>query len=171
MSLVQRAFAQLERLLEIVICLCLLAMTAVTLLDVVGRYLLNSPLAGGYEIAEMLMGLTVFAALPLVSRTEGHLTVSLLTDGLSGTTRRIHRIAMLIVSQVALAFIAWRMGVQSGIVAHSRATTGSLQIPLWPIVWMMSALAWCAASLVFFMTVQAISEAKRGAGDRSGRAE
>jgi TRAP-type C4-dicarboxylate transport system permease small subunit len=106
-----------ERFLGAVISLCLLAMTGVTVIDLVWRYFFSAPLKGGYEISDMLMGLTVFAALPLASRAESHLIVSLLTDRLTGAPDRdpdrVLRCA-------ALAFIAWRMGVQASIVQKSK---------------------------------------------------
>jgi hypothetical protein len=70
-----RALALDERLLEDVISLALIAMTGVTVIDVAGRYLFGAPLQGGYEISELMMGLTVFAALPLATRAEGHLAI------------------------------------------------------------------------------------------------
>jgi TRAP-type transport system small permease protein len=151
-----RVWLWIERFLEAVISLCLLAMTGVTVIDVVGRYFFNAPLKGGYEISEMLMGMTVFAALPLASRAESHLTVSLLTDRLNGKARRVHRIVILIVSVAALAFIAWRMGVQASIVQNSKQATGSLQIPLWPIARVMSVLAWLSALVAAVLTGRAL---------------
>ena len=42
-----RLWQGIERALEAVIALCLLAMVALTVLDVAGRYFFNAPLAGG----------------------------------------------------------------------------------------------------------------------------
>ena len=42
-------------LIQAVISLCLIAMTGITVVDVAGRYFLNAPLKGGYEISEMIL--------------------------------------------------------------------------------------------------------------------
>ena len=161
----------LERGLEAVISLCLIAMTGITVVDVAGRYFLNAPLKGGYEISEMMMGLTVFAALPLATRAESHLTVGLLTERLAGNARRVHRIVILIVTVGALAFIAWRMGVQADILARSQAASGSLQLPLWPVARAMSVLGWLACAVSAVLTARALMGLDRDAHAAKGSLE
>ena len=160
-----------ERLLETVIVLCLIAMTAVTITDVAGRYFFSAPLQGGYEISELLMGLTVFASLPLATRAEGHLAIGLLTDQLHGRARRFHRIVILIVTLFSLAFIAWRMGVQADILARSEAASGSLQLPLWPVARVMSWLAWLSAIVAAVLTLRALAGLDKDAHSARGSLE
>ena len=57
------------RLLTIVSATLLFGMMALTFADVVGRYFLNAPITGAHEIIAFMLGLTIFTALPLVSRT------------------------------------------------------------------------------------------------------
>jgi TRAP-type C4-dicarboxylate transport system permease small subunit len=161
----------IEKLLEAVISLCLLAMVAVTVIDVAGRYFFNAPLSGGYEMSELLMGLTVFAALPLASRAESHLAIGLLTDRLTGNARRWHRIVILFISALGLGFIGWRMGVQAMIVKGSMASTGSLQIPLWPGAAVMSALGWLSCIVTTALLVRALAGFDRDAHAAKGSLE
>lgn len=167
----QAIWRWLERGLEAIISLCLIVMTGLTVVDVAGRYFLNAPLRGGYEISEMLMGLTVFAALPLATRAEAHLTVGLLTERLAGNARRIHRIVILLVTVGALAFIAWRMGVQADILARSKAASGSLQLPLWPVARAMSVLGWLACAVSVMLTLRALMGLDREAHAAKGSLE
>ncbi|MCB1342013.1 MAG: TRAP transporter small permease [Pseudooceanicola sp.] len=152
-----RSWRWVEHFLEGVISLCLVAMAGLTVIDVAGRYFFNAPLKGGYEISELLMGLTVFASLPLATRAESHLTISLLTDRLRGGFRRWHRIVILIVTCAALAFIGWRMGVQAGIFYNSKIASGSLQLTLWPFAAIMAVLAWLSAAVALVLTLRALA--------------
>lgn len=145
-----------ERLLEAVMATFVLAMAVITVIDVIGRYFFNAPMAGGYEIVQYLMALSVFAALPLATRAEGHLTIDLFTGRLRGRTKRVHRVVILIVSTVIIAFLAWRMGVQAGHMARGNATSGAMGFPLAPLAWVMTALAWLAALVSVIMSVQAL---------------
>ncbi|MDP2087371.1 MAG: TRAP transporter small permease [Gemmobacter sp.] len=160
-----------ERVLEGVISLALIAMAAVTVIDVAGRYLFNAPLQGGYEISELMMGLTVFAALPLATRAESHLAIGLMTDRLHGRARRVHRIVILLSTVAALAFIAWRMGVQAQILHRSEAATGSLQLPLWPLAGVMAGLAWLATVVAVVLVLRAFAGLDRDAHAAKGSLE
>lgn len=166
-----RLWVGIERGLEAVIGLCLLAMVALTVFDVGGRYFFNAPLSGGYEIAEILMGLTVFAALPLASRAENHLAIGLLTDRLKGSARRWHRIAILAISAAGLGFIGWRMTVQAGIMYGSMASTGSLRLPLWPVAGVMAALGWLSCLVTLVLLARALAGLDRDAHAAKGSLE
>jgi len=160
-----------ERFLEVAISLCLLVMVAVTVVDVAGRYFFNAPLSGGYEISEILMGMTVFASLPLASRAENHLAIGLLTDRLSGGARRWHRIMVLAISVAALAYIGWRMGVQTGIMFNSKATSGSLRLPLWPVAGIMAVLGWLSCAVTAVLLGRALIGLDREAHAAKGSLE
>lgn len=152
-----RLWAIVERMLEALMAAFLLAMALITGADVVGRYFLNAPIPGGYEIVQYLMALSVFAALPLATRADGHLTISLFTDRLHGRTRRVHRVVVLLVSSVTLAFLAWRMGAQADVLARRQMTSGSLGLPLAPIAWSMTALAWLSVLVSVALIFQTLT--------------
>lgn len=147
-----------EIFLETVISLCLVAMTGLTVIDVAGRYFLGMPLQGAFEISELLMGLTVFASLPLATRSDAHLTIGLLTDRLYGRAQLVHRVTILVISFLALAFIGWRMGVQTSIFHQSQIATGSLRLPIWPVAAVMSVLGWFSALVALVLTVRALTD-------------
>jgi len=123
----------------------LFAMMTITAIDVIGRYVLNTPVPGGFEIVQYLMAVVIFASLPLTTAAERHLTVSVLENRFTGTTRRVYRIVMLLVSGIALLIIAWRMGVQADVLGRSKQVSGFLQLPLAPIAWIMTILSAFAA--------------------------
>lgn len=152
-----RVWPWIEGMLEAVIGISLLAMTGVTILDVGGRFFFNAPLKGSYEISGMLMGLTVFATLPLAARGNSFMAVGLLTDKMRGVAKRVHGVVILIVSILAVAFIAWRMAIQAEILTRSEAASGSLQIPLAPLAWVMSGLAWLACAVGLLLMVRVLS--------------
>jgi len=60
--------------------LSLMAIMMLMVADVAGRYLLNRPIRGAYEVTEFLMCLMVLGALPLVSLWRRHVEASLVAD-------------------------------------------------------------------------------------------
>jgi|TARA_R110002126_G_scaffold48917_6_gene135739 TRAP-type C4-dicarboxylate transport system permease small subunit len=150
------AWTWLERILEAIMATFLLAMALITAIDVVGRYFFSAPLPGGYEIVQYLMALSVFAALPLTTRAEGHLTISLLTDRLGDRAKVVQRVIMLCIITLMLAFLAWRMGVQANHLSRGSALSGSLGLPLAPVAYAMTGLAWLATAVSAVLVVQAI---------------
>ncbi|WBU59280.1 TRAP transporter small permease [Paracoccus albus] len=137
-----RIWTVTERILQAVMVLFLSAMASITAIDVAGRYLFGIPLAGGYEIVQYLMALVVFAALPLATRAEAHLTIDLFANQVPQRLRAPHRAIVLGFSALALALIAWRMTAQAGVMTRSEAVSGSLGFPLAPIAYAMAALGW-----------------------------
>lgn len=74
-----RAFAgRLDAVFAIAASLALLAMAAVAFLDVIFRSL-NRPVTGAYELTAILVALTVFAALPGVTRRDEHVRAGMLS--------------------------------------------------------------------------------------------
>ena len=151
-----KAWTFLDYALKGVMAALLFAMMVVTAVDVVGRYLLNAPVPGGFEIVQYLMAVVVFASLPLTTAADSHLSVSLIGDRLQGAVRRGHRIAVLLISSIAIVVIAWRMAEQALILHRSQQISGFLQLPLAPIAWVMCALAALAAIVVLGKLIGAV---------------
>ncbi len=134
--------------LKSIMAIFLFTMMAITAVDVVGRYLFNAPLSGGYEIVQYLMALVVFAALPVTTAADSHLSVTLIPPRMAGGIGRAHRIVVGLVSMIALVVIAWRMAEQARILGQSQQISGYLQLPLAPIAWTMAALAGLAVIII-----------------------
>ena len=60
-----------EVLLGVAAAAILLAMMGLTFVDVVARYVFNRPLAGAFEVTELLLLVLIFAGLPLVTYADG----------------------------------------------------------------------------------------------------
>ncbi|MDT0683207.1 TRAP transporter small permease [Roseicyclus sp. F158] len=133
--------------LEIVSGLLLVALMSVTGMDVIGRYLFDRPLPGAFEMTELLLAALVFAALPLVSRSGGHVEVDLLDSLLPPGARR----ALLWIGAAAafcvLMVFAWRLVLHGLQQAGDGARSISLGIPFAPVSFFGA--AGCAVAALF----------------------
>lgn len=155
------ANAPLERVLGFATAVPLFGIVALTFADVFARYLFASPIRGALEIIQFAMALTIFAALPLITRRREHVTVSLI-DGLvrGATANRIKQLLCDAVSLVALGLIAWRLWIQAGESAASETATIVLKLPMAPLTYVMSGFAAVSAMLVALQCWQGL--VKRG---------
>ncbi|RVV97526.1 TRAP transporter small permease [Mesobaculum littorinae] len=135
--------------LEILSGLLLIALMAVTGLDVIGRYLVDAPLPGAFELTEMILGALVFAALPLVGRSGGHVEVDLLTTLLPDRIGRgLLWLAAVVAAGVLLVF-AWRLGALGLQQAEDGTRSISLGLPFAPLALFGAASCLCAAIFGF----------------------
>ncbi len=105
---------RLDMAFAIAASLALLAMAAVAFLDVVFRSF-NRPVTGAYELTAILVALTVFAALPGVTRRDEHVRAGMLSllarrKPAFGAALRWLRRLLLVVLFAYLAITLLRMG-------------------------------------------------------------
>ncbi|WP_051242020.1 TRAP transporter small permease [Stappia stellulata] len=132
-------------LLRLVASLLLLTMMVVTFVDVLGRELFSAPLAGAYELTEVLLALVIFVGLPIATARREHVSVDLLTARLPGPVRRGFAVGAAAVTAVVLSVLAWRLFVSAGdFMAYGDATV-YLGIPLGPVAGTMAAFTAIAA--------------------------
>ena len=132
------AVARLRKALEYLAALALTALILVTVLDVFGRYVLNSPLPGAFEYVRALMAFVTFAALPLVSSRNEHLRAGILDHMISSRMNALREPVVQMVSTVVLSGIAWRLWAESRAKWVSKDVLSGIDLPLWiPIVFMM----------------------------------
>lgn len=117
----------------------LFCLMVVTCIDVIGRYLFNRPVYGGYELTGIFLSLTIFFSLPLVTRSGENVTIDLFT--LKNRKARIvqHAIVHLIgmVAMLGLSLQLWRL---SGRLMSAGERTLQLAIPIGYVTGAMSAL-------------------------------
>ncbi|MDH3232924.1 MAG: TRAP transporter small permease [Alphaproteobacteria bacterium] len=119
----------------------LFALMAVTMVDVVGRYVFSAPLPGGNEIVQILMAAIIYAALPSVCRQEAHITVDLL-DGL--TPRRVVPFRQMVMNAVGAAVmgtICWCLWLLAERLREDHETWEYLVWERAPVVYFMCVLS------------------------------
>ena len=118
----------------------LLAMILLTFVDVVLRYFFNSPIKGGFEVTEMMMAVLIFAGLPLVSRSNEHVTIDAFDRFFPDAFRRAMHVVIHLVCAAALAGMAWLLYRKAGSFAEIGDVTQTLKFPIAPFVYLMAFL-------------------------------
>lgn len=137
------------RALAGVAALLIVALIGVTCVDVIGRYALNRPFGGAYELTQILLAALVFVALPLTTADGGHVEVDLALHLLSRRVQRVLGRLAGAVASVALAFFAWRLVVIGMDQLHDGTRSASLAIPMAPLAFL--AAVSCAVSAILIL--------------------
>ncbi len=125
-----------------------LAMMLIVTLDVAGRYLLNRPIIGSYEVVEYLMAVSVFVAYATGQIDGSHIRIDILVGKLSPRGRAVaDTIAFFLMLLVLLAFV-WGDFTQVIQVWNTNQISQVLFIPRWPFQ-----LATAVALVVFCFVV------------------
>jgi len=136
-------------LAEAIIALALAGMAAVTVVDVAGRYLLNAPLPGSYELIGLLLAVAVFAGLPLATLRREHVVVDALDHLLPQWLVAVQTRLTALLAAAALGALAWQLWEQGLRLASENAATNLLAVPLAPIALFMAvSTALAAAAMV-----------------------
>jgi len=116
----------------------LFGMMVLTFFDVVGRYLLNRPIRGAFEITELGLLVLIFAGLPLVSHADEHVTMDFIDRILP---QRFARAWIRVVHTICAAimfFLAWQVWIKANRIASYSDTTDVLRITIGPFVYFMA---------------------------------
>ena len=138
----------LDRWLGILSSIPLGLIVVLTFLDVFARYLISAPIKGSLEIIQYAMALSIFAALPLVTRHRGHVTVSLIDDMLGPGAMRFKAIVCDTISLMALVLMSWRLWVYAGESIEQKQQTIVLALPQGPLVYALAVFAGLTSLLV-----------------------
>ena len=108
---------------------------AITVCDIIMRYVTGNAILGVYEIVERTMTAAVFASFAYTQRERGHVMITLLCDKYPKVLRFIamtFNYAVCTVVSVLVAYAAFNQGKLS---MESNYTTAILKIPLHPFYW------------------------------------
>jgi TRAP-type C4-dicarboxylate transport system permease small subunit len=127
-----------DAVLGIVASALLFSMMVLTFFDVVGRYLLNRPIRGAFEITELGLLVLIFAGLPLVSHADEHVTMDFIDRILPGRIARFWVRAMHAICAAIMFFLAWQVWIKANRIAGYADTTDVLRVPIGPFVYFMA---------------------------------
>lgn len=120
--------------------------------DVIGRYLLNRPIPGVFEInSNFLMVLVVFFPLAYVHRRQEHVCVTLFTQKLPERIRALLVLFSIVLGLFAFGLIGW-YGLEAA-VASTRIREyipGVIRVPIWISHWIIpiGSFAFCLELLL-----------------------
>ncbi|MFL6799753.1 MAG: TRAP transporter small permease [Xanthobacteraceae bacterium] len=130
----------LDRALGAAAAVLLFGLMALTTVDVIGRYIFNSPLRGAFEITELLLLSLIFAGLPLASRADEHVTLDFIDMALSEGGRSLLRRVVDLLCGLLILGLAWRVWVKAGKIAAYGDTTDVLRVPVAPFLYFMAVM-------------------------------
>jgi TRAP-type C4-dicarboxylate transport system permease small subunit len=137
----------LETLLGAISATVLFVMMLLTAVDVVGRYLVNMPIVGGFELTEMMLAALIYCGLPLVSKRREHIVIDTFDTFMSKRVKRGFDILADIVCTVALAGLSWLLFQRALRVAEYGDTTSVLTLPLAPVAYLMGTMIVVTAAI------------------------
>jgi TRAP-type C4-dicarboxylate transport system permease small subunit len=148
----------LDRVLGAAAAILLFCLMAVTTVDVIGRYVFNWPLRGGFELTELLLLTLIFAGLPLVSRADEHVTMDFIDAALGPVGRRLLRRLIDLICGIIILALAWRVWIKAGKIAGYGDTTDVLRILVGPFVYFMAVMVAVTAIVHLYKAIRPAPE-------------
>jgi TRAP-type C4-dicarboxylate transport system permease small subunit len=130
----------LERVLGVIAAAVLFAMMMLTAADVVGRYILNRPVPGAFEMTEMMLAALIYCGLPLVSQRREHIVIDTFDYLMSRGVKRGLDMAAEVLCSATLFGLAWLVFGRAARVASYGDTTNVLKLPLAPVAYLMASM-------------------------------
>jgi len=130
----------LETVLGVVSATVLFLMMMITTVDVIGRYVFNKPLAGGFEVTELLLAALIYCGLPMVSQRREHIVIDTFDPLMSARVKRFLDMLAEIVCSLTLGGIGYLIFRRAARVAEYGDTTNVLKLPLAPVAYVMGTM-------------------------------
>ena len=111
----------------------LAALMTVILIDVVGRYVFNSPLYGSLDLAVVLLVLIVSCAIGYGGRTGAHVTADMVTTLVGPKFEWISGVCVKVLAAGVTAIWSWRLFVTGETAARLGESTQLLNSPFSPV--------------------------------------
>jgi TRAP-type C4-dicarboxylate transport system permease small subunit len=132
----------------------LLAMMALTVVDVVARYVFGRPVRGAFEVTELMLLVLIFAGLPLVSFTDEHAVMDFIDRVLGPRAQRwLERLvqAACAAFMFLLTSLVWRKADR---IWAYRDATDVLRIAYGPFVYFMAITLGLAGLIHLYKVVE-----------------
>lgn len=124
----------INRFLTHVGSIALAVLMLLTVADVFGRYFLNRPVPGTFELTELFMVFIVFLALGLAQHHNEHISLDLAYNYFPSRLKKSTSVLIDIVNLAVMAAVTWQLYEYSARMGEGNYTTAVLQLPIQPFV-------------------------------------
>ncbi|MBF7097002.1 TRAP transporter small permease [Alkalibacter mobilis] len=125
---------KINRIASYISAVIMFILTIWTVMDVAGRYILNKPIRGTYEITELALVLIVFFGLGYAQHKDDHVVIDLLYTRFPRKMRFVIYELGVLLSIGVTALMTWRLYLYGVRMQSGNYTTSVLGIPLYPVV-------------------------------------
>ncbi len=147
-----RLYQNSSRALSLFAALTLFAIMWLSVIDVVSRDAFNISITGLFEVTEILMGILVFAGVPIVTANRGHVAVTLFDPWVGPRLRVVQKIMVNLLCTVILIIFAWRLWNVAGSLASYNDVTLFAKIPLAPVAYFMAVMTMLSVPIQVIVT-------------------
>jgi TRAP-type C4-dicarboxylate transport system permease small subunit len=137
-----KILALIVAVLEVISTFILAAMMVLTFVDVLGRYVLGSPIFGASEMISTMLALIIFLGLGIANARDTHIVVELFDHRVRGLSPRIYEIVVQGFSILTMCLIVFVLYEQAVDAAAQNARTIVLE---WPLAWITGTITALAA--------------------------
>jgi TRAP-type transport system small permease protein len=130
----------LQRVLGVIAAVILFAMMMLTAVDVIGRYLFNRPVNGGFEVTEIMLAALIYCGLPLVSARREHIVIDTFDPFFSRRFKRALDVIAEILCTIAFGGMAVLIFQRAERIAGYGDTTSVLKLPLAPFAYIVAVM-------------------------------
>lgn len=157
MNALFRLFQYLADKSKIAGAVCLVGMTVLTCVDIVGRFF-KFPVFGSVELVSFMGVLAVAFALPFTHQTNGHIGVELVVRRLTVKARLIIHVLTGLCSFALFAVVAWRMAAYGLSLKRAGEVSMNLQLPEYGIVLVVAACFMVLTVIILRGVIDAFSQ-------------
>jgi len=143
-----------DALLGVAASTILLLMMALTVVDVVARYVFNRPLRGAFEVTELMLLVLIFAGLPLVSFSDEHAVMDFVDRLLDPRGQLWLQRAVQVVNAAFMFLLTWLVWKKADRIWAYRDATDVLRIVYGPFVYFMAVTLALAGLIHLYKTVE-----------------
>ena len=129
----------------------IIIMMLLTVADITGRRLFNSPIIGVYELSEFMLVIVVFFSLACCEFLKGHVTIELVVSRLGQRTQQVIDIIMYCFFLVTFCVLTWRLYLY-GLDEVGGYLSKCLNVPVFPFIF-LAAVGSALVSLVVLMNL------------------
>jgi TRAP-type C4-dicarboxylate transport system permease small subunit len=123
------------RALDVIAAVMLLALSAVTVIDVIGRYVFRAPIGGADELTVFFMAIGVYAVFPRICWREEHICVDIIDLVYPKRWIAPRQMALNALAALFMALVTWRMWFLAGRLTEDGEVTMFLRLPKGPLVY------------------------------------
>jgi len=139
---------------------CLVGMSLLTCVDVVGRFF-KHPVFGSVELVALMGVMAVALALPYTHATRGHIGVELLVRRFSRRRQAMIDVCTGLISLALFVVAAWRMAVYGFRLKASGEVSMNLELPEYLIVLLVAASFFVLCAVILSGVRDAWRQVKR----------